>query len=103
MTETVITTMAAAAWEVIKAALSYMAEDQYATHRDRKEFAKFLEKVKTWCESFLLQNETTVLDSSFFWNYVKNYRMIEKIVDFVRSPNGQTNSGLSVSGRLRTT
>ena len=32
MTETVITTVAAAAWEVIKAALSYMAEDQYATH-----------------------------------------------------------------------
>ena len=90
MTEIMITKVIAAAWEVIKAALSYMAEDQYAAHRDRKEFAKFLEKVKTWCESFLLQNETTVLDSSFFWNYVKNYRMIEKIVDFVRSPNGQT-------------
>ena len=78
MTEIMITKVIAAAWEVIKAALSYMAEDQYAAHRDRKEFAKFLEKVKTWCESFLLHNETTVLDSSFFWNYVKNYRMIDR-------------------------
>lgn len=61
-------------------------ESQIPKWKEQIEFKKFLNNTEIWCTEFILKNESTIVASSYFYDYINHFNLIEHVIDFIRQP-----------------
>ena len=61
-------------------------ESQIPQWKEQLEFKKFLQDIETWCNKFIQKNESTIVASSYFYDYVDHFNLIGRAIDFIRHP-----------------
>ena len=61
-------------------------ESQIPKWKEQIEFKKFLNNTEIWCTEFILKNESTIVASSHFYDYINHFNLIEHVIDFIRQP-----------------
>ncbi len=64
-------------------------ENSISNRKRHAETSKFLKNTENWCNNFIQKNETTIVSSSYFYNYLCHYHLIENIINFINQPDGQ--------------
>ena len=47
---------------------------------------KFLTDTETWCNEFIQKNESTIIASSYFYDYIYHFNLIGHIIDSIYQP-----------------
>lgn len=61
-------------------------ENQIPKWKEQIEFKKFLTDTETWCSDFIQKNESTIVASSYFYDYIDHFNLIGHVIDFIRRP-----------------
>ena len=61
-------------------------ESQIPKWREQIEFKRFLNDTETWCNGFVQKNESTIIASSHFYDYIDHFNLIGRVIDFIRQP-----------------
>lgn len=61
-------------------------ESQIPKWKEQIEFKKFLTNTETWCNEFIQKNESTIVASSCFYDYIDRFNLIGHVIDFIRQP-----------------
>lgn len=61
-------------------------ESKIPKWREQIELKKFLTETETWCNEFIQKNESTIVASSYFYDYVDHFNLIGRVIDFIRQP-----------------
>ncbi len=72
--------------DIFKSAINGMIERGVAIIKENIEYKAFLSDVESWCDNFIKRNESTVVATSAFFHYLKYYKLIENIINFIQSP-----------------
>ena len=66
--------------------LKRVLESKIPKWKEQIEFKKFLADTETWCNEFIQKNESTIIASSNFYDYINHFNLIGHIIDFIRQP-----------------
>ena len=66
--------------------LKMILESKIPKWKEQIEFKKFLTNTETWCNEFIQKNESTIVASSHFYDYIDHFNLIGRIIDFIRQP-----------------
>ena len=61
-------------------------ESQIPQWKEQIEFEKFLKDTETWCNDFIQKNESTIVASSYFYDYIDHFNLIGHVIAFIRQP-----------------
>lgn len=61
-------------------------ENNIPKWKEQKEFKEFLKDTEAWCNEFIQKNETTIVSSSCFYDYIDHFNLIGRVIDFIRQP-----------------
>ena len=56
--------------------------------KEQLEYKKFLKDIETWCSNFMQSNESTIVSSSYFYDYINHFNFIGHVIDFIGCPKG---------------
>ncbi len=75
--------------DVLEKVIQTVFDNGLSWLKEENEFRKFKNEIKNWCNDYITRNETTIVASSAFIEYIKHYNLIGKIINFVRCPAEQ--------------
>ena len=79
----------------IIAGFSNKLEKKIIEKKKQQEYETFLKLLGEWCEKYILDNETTIISGSYFSAYIKNFNIVEKIIDFITHPTKEEKESFS--------
>ena len=75
---------------LFKGSITSWIKKGVGTVKEQKEYNDFLNDVKSWCNDFINKNETTVVATSEFFDYVKYYNLMGNLIEFIQRPRSQS-------------
>lgn len=76
--------------DLFKGSITSWIKKGVATVKEQKEYNDFLNDVESWCNDFINKNETTVVATSAFFDYIKYYNLIDNLIEFIQQPRSQS-------------
>lgn len=61
-------------------------ESKISKWKEQAEFKRFLGETETWCNDFIQKNESTIVSSSCFYDYIDHFNLIGRVIDFISQP-----------------
>ena len=71
---------------LVKSATTSLVKKGVAIAKAQKEYMAFLNDIEDWCNDFIDRNETTVVATSIFLEYIHASKLIEKMTNFIQYP-----------------
>ena len=65
-------------------------EKKITAAKERREYNAFLTDIDNWCNDFINKNETTVVATTTFSDYINCYNLVEHLINFIEQPVNQT-------------
>ena len=62
-------------------------ESKIPQWKEQREFKTFLKNIESWCNDFITANEVSAVSTSHFYDYINDYNLIGRIIDFIRQQN----------------
>ena len=66
--------------------LKNVLESKIPKWKEQMEFKKFLTNTEMWCNEFIQKNESTIIASSHFFDYINHFNLIDRVIDFICQP-----------------
>ena len=76
--------------DLIKNAITNWVGKGVAVLKEQREYNSFLKDIENWCDDFINNNETSVVASSAFFDYIKYYKLIDNLIDFIQHPKSES-------------
>lgn len=76
--------------DLIKSAITSWGKKGMDIAKEQKEYSSFLNDIENWCNTFISKNETNVVTTSDFFDYVEHYKLIDNLIDFIQHPRHQS-------------
>ncbi len=61
-------------------------ESKIPKWKEQIEFNKFITDTEAWCNEFIQKYESTIIASSYFYDYTEHFNLIDRIIEFIRQP-----------------
>lgn len=68
-------------------------ESKIPKWKEQIEFNSFLTNIETWCNEYIQNNDSTIVASSYFYDYINHFNLIGHIIDFICHPINMTENG----------
>lgn len=61
-------------------------ESKITKWKEQNEFKSFLANIETWCNEYIQKNDSTIVASSYFYDYIDHFNLIGHIINFICHP-----------------
>lgn len=76
--------------ELLKNEITAWAGNSIERVKELREYDNFLNDIEIWCNEIITQNETTIIATSAFFDYIKYYKLIDNLIGFIHRPINQS-------------